>query len=114
MYAELEAIFDGSYAVLIERAGVLRAFRQIIVRFFLGLEQAAFQKRNHFIENTGVANRRDVTAGDVMNAQIAIRGRGAPPPSTRRIPSVHVAALPQLLRFLTQKKLTGEVGSGVA
>src|SRR5260221_13019056 len=106
MYAELEAIFDGSYAVLIERAGVLRAFRQIIVRFFLGLEQAAFQKRNHFIENTGVANRRDVTAGDVRKPQITIRSMGGHSPTNHRMPPEQDVALAQLIHCPTEKMLT--------
>src|SRR5260221_12878916 len=108
MYAELEAIFDGSYAVLIERAGVLRAFRQIIVRFFLGLEQAAFQKRNHFIENTGVANRRDVTAGDDRKPQIIIPGMGTHSTSSRRRQPGEKLPNARMMRCRTQKKLTDQ------
>jgi hypothetical protein len=65
MYAEFQAVFDRAHAMLIECTRFVGALWQVIIRFFLWFERAAFQKRNQFVKNSGIANRRDIATGDI-------------------------------------------------
>src|SRR6202011_5346496 len=60
MFAELQPVFDGANAMVIECGRLSGAARQVIVRFLLRLERPTFQKGYLLIEHAGVPDTRDV------------------------------------------------------
>src|SRR5258708_6932064 len=113
MFTELQPVFDGANAMLVERGRLLGAARQVIVRFLFRLERSTFQKGDLLIENAGVPDTRDVATGYVRQPQIVVGNAGAHSAARRWMPPMLHIAFAELIRGRAQKMLARQARCGM-
>ena len=92
MRAELQAVHDGSRAVVVQARGLVGANRHVVVGILIGVDRPTFQKAHGLVEDSGIAGGIHVAAHCQGQPEIIVRTVGANAATLGRMPPVlHVA-----------------------